>query len=154
MSDAFQTTPPPAAFHFAVRLDPASGGGDVMFQEVSGIGAELETEAVPEGGENRFIHALPKGVKHPRLTLKRGVAAIDSGLMTWCRQVLEGGLAQPVQTKPIEVHLMGLTGEALRSWRFTGAYPVKWSVESFNSTQHEVALEVVELVYGAVERVL
>lgn len=150
MSDAF----PPSAFYFAVRLDPASAGGDGMFQEVSGIGAEVKTEAFLEGGENHFVHALPKGVKHPNLALKRGVVAVDSGLVRWCRQVLDGGLAQPIQTKLIEVHLMGLTGEALRSWRFTGAYPVKWSVASFNSTQHEVALEVVEIAYSAVERVL
>lgn len=144
---------PPAAFHFAVRLDPASGGGEVLFQEVSGIGAERVTEAVQEGGENRFVHAVPKSVKHPCLTLKRGLAAADSGLVTWCRQVLEGGLTQPMQTKPIEVHLIGLTGEVVRGWRFSGAYPVKWSVERFRSTQQEVALELVELAYSEMARV-
>jgi phage tail-like protein len=145
---------PPAAFHFAVRLDPAAGGGEAMFQEVSGIGAEMETEAVHEGGENRFVHALPKGVKHPRLVLRHGVVAIDSGLVKWCRQVLESGLAQPVRTQQIEVHLMDASGESLRRWDFTGAYPVKWSVDAFGSTKQEVALESVELAYGTVRRVL
>lgn len=144
---------PPAVFRFAVRLDPASGGGDVLFQEVSGIGAERVTEAVHEGGENRFVHALPQSVKHPCLTLKRGLAAADSGLVTWCRQVLEGGLAQAIQTKPVEVHLISPTGEALRGWRFSGAYPVKWSVERSRSTRQEVALELVELAYSEMERV-
>ena len=149
MGDAF----PPADFHFALRLDPASGGGEVVFQAVSGIGAELEAEALLEGGGNRFVHALPQGAKHARLALKRGVAAIDSGLVAWCQQVLEGGLVQPVQTQEIEVHLMGPTCETLRSWRFTEAYPVKWSVEPFGSTEQAVALAVVELAYRAMDRV-
>ena len=145
---------PPVAFHFTVRLDPAAGGGEAMFQEVSGIDAELVTETIQEGGENRFVHALPKGAKQPRLVLKRGVVAIDSGLVRWCRQVLESGLTQPVLTQQIEVHLTDLSGEALRRWRFTGAYPVKWSAEPFGSTKHEVALESVELAYVTVLRVL
>lgn len=144
---------PPAAFHFAVRFDRAAGGDDVLFQEVSGIGAEWVTEAVQEGGENRFVHALPKSLKHPHLTLKRGLAAVDSGLVAWCRQVLEGGLAQPIQAKPIEVHLIGAAGEVVRGWRFSAAYPVKWSVEPFRSTQQQVALEVVEFAYSEMERV-
>ena len=69
------------------------------------------------------------------------------------RAVLEGWLAVPIQAKLIEVHLMGPTGEALRRWRFTGAYPVRWSVDSFSSTQQELALEMVELAYSTVERV-
>ena len=36
----------------------ASGG----FQEVSGLGAELEVTAYPEGGVNDFVHQLP--VRH------------------------------------------------------------------------------------------
>ena len=144
---------PPSVFRFAVCLDPASGGVDVVFHEVSGLDAALETMAVPEGGENRFVHALPKSAKASRLTLKRGLAAADSGLVKWCQQVLEGWLAVPIQAKLIEVHLMGPTGEALRRWRFTGAYPVRWSVDSFSSTQQELALEMVELAYSTVERV-
>lgn len=145
---------PPAAFHFTLRLDPASGGGEAVFQEVSGIGAELETEAVPEGGENRFVHALPKGVKHPGLVLKRGVVDIDSGLVNWCRQVLEGGLGQPVLTQQIEVQLVDPSGEAFRRWDFTGAYPVKWSLDPFGSTKNEVIVASMEFAYDTVRRVL
>ena len=32
----------------------------------------MEIETVVEGGENRFVHRLPKPVKHPNLVLKRG----------------------------------------------------------------------------------
>ena len=79
---------PPAAFHFVVRFDPASGVNDASFQEVSGISSEMTTRSYHEGGENRFEHLLPEGVKNQRLTLKRGLASAESGLVRWCKAVL------------------------------------------------------------------
>ena len=83
---------PPAAFHFAVTFGTQPKDADGSFREVSGIGPEIQTEAVTEGGENRYVLMLPKATKHPRLVLKRGIAANDSRLVTWCQAVLEGGL--------------------------------------------------------------
>ena len=64
----------PVAFHFTVAI---TGSGtsvpDAAFQEVGGLEAEIEIETVVEGGENRFAHRLPKPVRHPNLTLKRGL---------------------------------------------------------------------------------
>lgn len=138
---------PPAAFHFTVAFDAASRDADGSFQEVSGIGAEMETESVVEGGENRFVHQLPKAVKHTRLVLKRGVAPFGSRLVTWCREVLEGDLSQPLKPRTMHVHLLDEKGEPLRSWSFENAIPVKWDVEPFHSSKNEVALEKIELTY-------
>ncbi len=138
---------PPVAFHFAVSFGTAARDADCSFREVSGIGPEMETETVVEGGENRFVYQLPKAVKHPRLVLKRGVAPFRSRLVTWCRNVLEGGLSQPLAPKLIHVALLDETGQPLRMWSFENAYPVKWDVEPFNATKNEVAMEKVELSY-------
>lgn len=138
---------PPVAFHFAVSFGTAARDADCSFREVSGIGPEIETETVVEGGENRYVYQLPKAAKHPRLVLKRGVARFESRLVTWCRNVLEGGLSQPVVPKLLHVALLGENGQPLRLWSFENAYPVKWEVEAFNSTKNEVALEKVELSY-------
>jgi len=138
---------PPAAFYFTVAFGTAARDADCSFQEVSGIGSEMETETVVEGGENRFVYQLPKAVKHQRLVLKRGVAPFKSRLVTWCREVLEGDLAKPLGTQRLQVHLLDERGEPLRSWSFENAYPVKWDVEPFQSNRNEVALEKVELTY-------
>jgi phage tail-like protein len=142
----------PRAFHFAVRFGTDGADVDASFQEVGGIGAELETESVQEGGENRFVHQLPKGVKNTRLTLKRGLVPIDSKLVQWCKLVLEGGLAQPIETKEVQVMLLDREGGTLRHWSFTNAYPVKWSVEGFAATKNEVAVEQLELNYSVMTR--
>ena len=57
---------PPGAFYFSVQV-LGSGtalsvltGIDASFQEASGIQAEFGVEEVTEGGENRFVHRLPR----------------------------------------------------------------------------------------------
>jgi phage tail-like protein len=144
---------PPSAFYFQVSCG-GSCDADTSFQEVSGIGPQIETEAVVEGGENRFVHNLPKAVKHPRLMLKRGVADGKSDLVQWCRSVLEGGFIERIKPRLLEVSLLDEDGKPLRRWSFDSAYPVQWEVEPFNSTKNEVALEKIELCYAFSKRVL
>lgn len=143
----------PAAFCFAVRIG-VSTGFDTSFQEVSGIGTELETMAYAEGGENRFAYSLPKAVKHQPLTLKRGVAGLNSSLVAWCKKVLENGLGQPIETHDITVSLLDFEGNALRSWSFANAYPQGWSIDPFVADKSAVAIEKVVLAYTAATRTL
>jgi phage tail-like protein len=138
---------PPVAFYFRVSFGTAATDADCSFSEVSGIAAEMETETVVEGGENRFLYTRPKAAKHSNLVLKRGVAPCTSRLVTWCRDVLEGGLGQPITTQLIRVALMDESGQALRLWTFDGAYPVKWEVNPFQSSKNEVAIEKMEFSY-------
>src|SRR4051812_26668583 len=92
---------PPAAFFFKVEFSSTQTNGDNSFQEVSGLTTEIDLEQVPEGGENRFVHQLPKGVKHPHLELKRGVALLSSQLVQWCKSVLEGDFSEPIVAQEV-----------------------------------------------------
>ncbi len=141
---------PPPAFHFRVVF--AGSQQDTSFQEVSGIGARMEMEPYQEGGENRFTHQLPKGAVHDNLVLKRGIADADSPLVSWCKEVLEGGLAAPITTRTVVVNLLNESHEPLRSWSVERAYPVKWEVQPFHSTKNEVAIETIELSYAYANR--
>ncbi|MFM7294346.1 MAG: phage tail protein [Burkholderiales bacterium] len=127
---------------------------DTSFQEVSGIGTQMETEPVVEGGENRYVHTLPKSFKHSNLVLKRGIAALTSPLVLWCKATLEADLAMPVMTQLVLVSLLDESGLPLRVWTFENAYPVQWEVDPFNSTKNEVALEKVTLSYTGSMRML
>lgn len=147
-SDAYYPLP---AFYFTVTFSE-NGDEDAAFQEVSGIGARMDTEAYTEGGENRFVYQLPKAVKHPKLVLKRGIAPDGSPLVEWCRSVLENGLIEPIKPRLIHVLLLNEKGEPARKWSFARAYPVNWEVESFNSTKNQVAIEKIELEYGHSQR--
>jgi len=144
---------PPSAFHFRVVLSSTMGKADTSFQEVSGIRSEIETEAYSEGGENRYVHQLPKSVKHPRLVLKRGIAARSSPLVVWCQSVLEADFIKPIIPMSVLVFLLNENHSPTRSWSFANAYPVLWEVESFNSTKNEVAIEKIELNYNYSKRI-
>ncbi len=142
---------PPCAFYFMVGFGAASGKGntssDSSFQEVSGIGPEIQTEDVIEGGVNTYVHQLPKSVKHPKLVLKRGIASNDSELVGWCKEVLEK-FSIPIKTKEVYVQLLNEKGDPIREWSFCNAYPVSWEIESFESTKNNVAIEKIELSYN------
>ncbi|MBL1260676.1 MAG: phage tail protein [Thiotrichaceae bacterium] len=145
---------PLPAFYFKVSFAATSDSEDTSFQEVSGIGSEMETEDLAEGGENRFSHRLPKSIKHPKLVLKRGIATMDSALVMWCKDVLEGAFINPIEPMEVEVSLMNEEGEPTRVWSFINAFPVNWDVEGFNSTKNEIAIEKIELSYSYFDRVV
>ena len=145
---------PPVAFSFRVVFGAAQLKGETAFQEVSGIGARMETEAVAEGGENRYQQHLPAGVRFEPLVLKRSIGAASSNLVAWCRVTLEGGLGQQIRTMPLTVYLLDPQGEPLRAWLFADAYPVEWEVAPFDANRNEVALETVKLRYTFCNRIL
>jgi phage tail-like protein len=145
---------PLPAFHFALRFSGPTGLLDTAFQEVSGMGAEMETETYREGGENRFVHQLPKGAKASRLVLKRGIASLESPLVRWCKAVLESGLGTAIETKSVQVALLNELSAPVRVWSFDNAWPAKWSVDGFGAKKNEVAIESIELNYAASRREL
>lgn len=140
-----QASYPPVAFYFSVQIDGRSG--DCSFQEVSGIGLAMEIEPLVEGGENRFIHQLPKGIKQGTLRLQRGLAMKNTELVAWCRQVLEGDLGRRITLKPVQVSLLDEQGQPLCVWSFENCYPVGWDIEAFHADRNEVAIEQIELAY-------
>ncbi len=153
MSSSLSAEYPLPAFYFKVVFAATAGHSDTSFQEVSGISLEMETEDLLEGGENRFVHRLPKSIKYPKLVLKRGIAELNSPLVKWCKAVLEGDFIEKITPMTVEVSLMDETGKPVRVWSFVNAFPVSWEVESFNSTKNEIAIEKVELSYNYIDRV-
>jgi len=155
MPDAQSSNPyPPSAFYFKVLFGDTNETVDTSFQEVSGISSEVDVETVTEGGENRFVHQLPKGVKHSNLELKRGIASKDSTLVKWCMDTMEGDFVQEIETKEVRVYLLDEEKNPIRGWLFDSAYPLKWEIESFGSTKNEVAIEKIVLSYTYSTRIV
>ncbi len=142
----------PVSFYFTVYVDGGFMNQDMAFQEVTGLEVEMETQPVIEGGENRFVHKLPKSIKHPNLVLKRGIADRTSSLTLWCQDVLEMDFAKDIVPRDVVVGLCNATGIPIRTWSIGNAYPVKWNVSSFNAMKNEIAIESMEFVYSTLER--
>ena len=100
-----------------------------------------------EGGESRFIHQLPRGVKQGRLVLRRGLVRRDSQLLDWCIKVFEHELDEPILPRTIKVSLLDAEQNPMRAWIFQNAYPVRWDVQAFHAGKNELAIERIDLAY-------
>lgn len=137
---------PPVGFSFWVSFninDDMVAPIDIAFQDVSGIGMELQTEDIVEGGENRFTQKLPTRATYTPLVLKRGLA-VQSPLTTWVRDAIENFSIRPVT---IIVALLNDQKEPLIAYRFIHAYPLKWSITNFNAESSTLVIESLELYY-------
>lgn len=142
---------PPVGFHFRVTFSLGGvGEKDSRFQEVTGLSAELGTEELQEGGENRFVHRLPTLPKYGNLVLKRGLLT-DSGLIQWCRDAIENFSFEPVT---VAVTLLNEAHVPLGfSYSFVKAWPVKWAVSDFKAQENSLVVETLELSYQYFTRI-
>jgi phage tail-like protein len=135
---------PPAGFHFLVEVpDFSSNGDDIRFTEVSGLSVEMKTEEIAEGGENRFAQKYPGGVRFTELTLKRGLL-VNSKFSEWVNECINDFKIQP---REMFIKLLNENHEPLITWHLINAYPVKWSVSDFNSTNNAFVVESLQLYY-------
>ena len=149
---------PPPGFCFTVLVAGVgaplqlSSLSDAAFQEASGLEARIETEAVPEGGENRYVHQLPGRTKSPNLVLRRGYVTRPSFLSEWAEQTVGANLSGRILTQTLVVMLLGSERLPLVAWRLDRAYPVRWTTGPFDSQKNEVLTEVLEFCYSGVTR--
>ena len=135
---------PPLGFHFKVEvLGLAPSDHDVRFTEVSGLSAELGTEEVAEGGENRFLQKYPGRAKYPELVLKRGLLP-NSEITEWIRECVEDLNIRP---KNIDVKLLNEEHQPLMTWHLVNAYPTKWAVSDLNAANNAVVIESLQFFY-------
>jgi len=122
-------------------LFPALAGGE--FQEVKGLGADLEVTSYPEGGVNDHVHLLPVRHTWGRISLRRGVIR-DVGLWTW----YIAGLSQSLGARRDgAVILLTPAGTLAMSWTFRAGLAAKWVGPELNAMQNAVAVEALEIAH-------
>ncbi|CAB3656977.1 phage tail protein [Trinickia soli] len=144
MSDYY----PPVSFYFTLAFDGIRTANDAAFMEASGMDAEFTTTEIKEGGENRFAYRVPERAKYGNLVLKRGIAPSNSRLAMWCRDTLEGDGAYKIEPRSVQLLLLDAEASPVMAWNFVNAWPVKWSVASFNAQENKLAMETLEFSYN------
>lgn len=142
---------PPVGFHFRVHFDLSGATDrDTRFQEVTGLSAEIGTEEVAEGGENRFSHRLPTRGRYTNLMLKRGLL-VGSGIATWCKDAIENMIFNPVT---VDITLLNEKHEPLGdTYSYQRCWPVKWAVSDFKAQENAIVVETLELAYSYYRRI-
>lgn len=156
------TLDPLPKYRFLVTLDPGDAylppaqalllplAASGAFQEVTGLGAQLEVTSYPEGGRNDSVHQLPLRHSWNRITLKRGVVR-DPGLWSW----YQAGLADSLGARRDgAVIMLDEAGLPAKSWIFHGGLAAKWTGPDLHAEQNAVAIEQLEIAHEGLTAVL
>jgi phage tail-like protein len=136
---------PSTGFSFVLSI---SGSTDTMaFQEATGISAQIDTEAITEGGENSFKHRLPTPPKYTNLVLKRGLSPTNTPLCNWVQRTITGDLSNPISTHNLLLQLTDADGKVVMTWKFVNAWPIKLNTSDLNTQQGTILIESVEFAY-------
>ena len=148
-------------YRFVVTLDPGDAYlpaaqaaivalvANGAFQEVTGLGAQLEVTSYAEGGRNDSVHQLPLRHSWNRLTLRRGLI-LDPGLWSWYQAGLSGSLGA---RRDGSVLLLDASGIPAVSWAFHGGLAAKWTGPDLHAEQSAVAIEAMEIAHEGLTRV-
>ncbi len=116
---------------------------DVLFQKVSGLNVEVDTDTIKEGGQNLYTQRIPTKINYSNLVLERGIASV-SPLSIEFNIVLTTFRFSPSN---VIILLYNEIKVPLAGWLFIKAYPVKWSFADFDAEANAVAIETMELAY-------
>ncbi len=152
---------PLPSYRFIVTLDPADAYLPAAqaalvslvalgsFQEVKGLGADLEVMPYPEGGVNGMVHQLPVRHSWNRISLRRGLLR-DIGLWFW----YSAGLTQSLGARRDgSVILLDATGLPAMAWVFRAGLAAKWMGPEMNAMQSAVAIEGLDIAHEGIEQV-
>jgi phage tail-like protein len=120
------------------------------FQEVTGLGAQLEVVSYAEGGRNDSVHQLPLRHSWNRITLKRGVVR-DRLLWTWYQTGLNDSLGA---RRDGAVIVLDGAGRPAMAWAFHGGLAAKWTGPDLHAEQNAVAIESMEIAHEGLTNVL
>lgn len=135
---------PHFAGRFTLTVDDLEIGS---FTEVAGLAVTVDVEEVVEGGQNQFVHKLPKGMKWPNLTFKRGLTQPDT-LFQWLQACSGDALNEgKVDRRNVAVTLLDAAGRPVRSWHLSGAFPVKWTGPRLAASARDLATEELEVAH-------
>jgi phage tail-like protein len=146
MANGQKRTDPPFAGRFIFTVDGLKIGS---FTEVSGLSVQIDTEDLVEGGQNQYVHKLPKAMKWPNLVLKRGITDSDA-LFEWFAKCSGEGLeaaGNKLELRNGSVQLVDAALKTVRRWNFTEAFPVKWTGPKLSASASDLATEELEVCH-------
>lgn len=120
---------------------------DLRFSKVSGLTMTVETDSLPEGGQNLYTQQLPRSVSHGNLVLERGMV-VGSPLNIEFNASLS---TFKFITSNVLVTLLAEDGLPMAAWLFMKAWPVKWSTSDLDATTPGLVIDTMELAYARMQ---
>jgi len=135
-----KTTWPMVKFQFSVKI----GDMEAIFQEVTGLNAEMQEIEYRKGNSKEFSPIKMPGIKKfGNVTLKKGIFKGDKEF--WA--LYEAVKMNTAEARTITISLLDETNKVAMSWTLTNAFPSKISSTDMKADGNEVAIETMELAH-------
>ena len=150
---------PSVSFYFRVIFQKMNESSfQASFLEVNGLSWDMG-KRVYRGNDGSF-QTVPTGLTYSNLVLKRPVGPLTGPMTKWVKEchdfiynARKNKDMRAIRTYDVVIHLLDENSEPKASWQCVNAYPMKWSMGSFDSGKSELAMETIELAYAYLERI-
>lgn len=144
MADASELWPIPK-FHFSVSSDGI--GGEMGFQEVSGLKLSTEFIEYRAGNDPTYIKQRIPGMKSfENITLKKGMFKDDTALYDWYADVQ----ANVERREDITISLLDEEGTPLMTWTIVNCFPISITFPDLNGEANEIGIEELEIAHEGI----
>ena len=136
---------PYASYNFEVTLTGVSDDGTAVkgsFTEISGLDAEIAPIEYRNGSEDITVRKMPGLKKFTNIVCKRGVIG-DVTFWNWILQGLNGAINRVDGS----IDLLDEQKNTVMQWKFTRAWPCKYTGPSMNAKNNEIAIESLEICH-------
>jgi len=131
---------------FEVKLDNGITG---MFSDFSGLAIEIEVVDNTLSSKDTVNRKRPGTTKYGEITLKRTLSA-DKSFWQWAKSIRDGKLDFRTNGAVL-LYDMGMN--VIGNWKFTNAWPSKWSASDLDVGTDDLMQEEVTLQVEMLERV-
>jgi phage tail-like protein len=133
---------PALSFQFVVEIEGITAGA---FLECNGLEIKTDVFEYKEGGQNLFTHRLAGRTSFTNVTLKRGLAE-GPQLYDWYQKVITKK-DKSADLKNLSIIQYALDHTEVQRFNLVKAYPVKWSIGGYSTTNNEPVVETFELAF-------
>ena len=136
-------------YQFAIKIgdgpDPVA-----LFQKISGMKVERAFDKLTEGGLNEYTLEFPREFGYNHVTFEAGLTSSDF-FYKWMMYGKEQGFALG-KDFVLEQKFPNQPADILKSWKFEGAFPVRWQISSLSITNSKsIVVETLELSFNTFE---
>ena len=131
-------------FYFKVSVTDV---GDISCSEVSGLETEYDMIEYRAGDSPIFTKQKMPGMrKTSDVTLKKGVFKDDKAMWDW----INGIKLNTIKRATVTISLLDESGNPVKTWELTNAWPKKITVEGFKADGNTAAIETLILAHEGV----
>ncbi|MEB3265921.1 MAG: phage tail protein [Cyanobacteriota bacterium] len=127
-------------FHAGMVFNPL----DIRFQEVTGLGAKIQTSSDPTAAPTLSAAKMPTGIDYDNLVLKRGVVTGSPV----AKQVESMFRNFRFHRSDVLVTTFAEEGIPTGGWLFSEAFPVEWQLADLTAQTEAVLVETLSLSYA------